>query len=185
MSLAHRTRRLLTTGALATSAVLFASTLLSAQSKPQVREGFWITAGIGGGTFGCDDCDDREGGGTAQLALGGTLSPRLQLGASINAWSKEVDDVTFTQSGVMALVKFYPSATGGFFVQGGLGIGRLEASSGNITVSEDGTSAILGLGYDWRVGRNFSITPFANAVAGSFDGNGANFNQLGISLTWH
>ncbi len=185
MSFTNRARRLLTTTVLASSAVLFTSTVLAAQSKPQVREGFWITVGIGGGSFGCDDCDSREGGGTAQLALGGSLSQRLQLGASINAWSKDVDGVTFTQSGVMALAKFYPSATGGFFVQGGLGIGSLEASSGNISVSEEGTSAILGLGYDWRVARNFSITPFINGVGGSFDGNGANFNQVGISLTWH
>jgi hypothetical protein len=185
MSMHARVFRQLLIGAIAVSAGFVSGAQLSAQSKPQVREGFWITVGAGGGTFGCDDCDDREGGATAQIALGGTLSQRLQLGASINAWSKEEDGVTFTQSGVMALVKFYPSATGGFFVQAGLGIGRLEASSGRITVSEDGGSAILGLGYDWRVARNFSITPFLNGVAGSFDGNGANFNQLGISLTWH
>jgi hypothetical protein len=54
-----------------------------------------------------------------------------------------------------------------------------------VRVSEDGTSALFGLGYDWRVGTNFSVTPFLNGVAGSFDGEGANFNQLGISLTWH
>ena len=184
MSLHLRALRAFTLTAVAASTMLFTTTL-SAQSKPQTRQGFWITAGLGVGSLGCDECDSRETGGTAQIALGGTLSPRLQLGATSNAWSKKEDGVTVTQSALMALVKFYPSATGGFFLQGGLGVGQLELKSGNISFSEDGTSALFGLGYDIRVGTNFSITPFLNGVAGSFDGDGANFNQLGISLTWH
>lgn len=44
---------------------------------------------------------------------------------------------------------------------------------------------IMGIGYDIRVGKNFSLTPFLNGVGGSFNGNGANFNQIGLSLTWH
>ncbi len=182
MSPSLRFARLL---AAAVLAIIATTSALSAQGKPQTRQGFWITAGIGGGSLGCDPCDSRETGGTAQIALGGTLSPRLQLGATSNAWSKTVDGVTVTQSALMALVKFYPSATGGFFVQGGLGVGQLKLGVSNLSVTEDGTSAILGLGYDWRVGTNFSITPFLNGVAGSFDGDGANFNQIGISLTWH
>jgi len=185
MSFSSRCLRVLSISAVATSAVLVTGTMLPAQGKPQVRQGFWITAGVGGGSLGCDECTTRESGATAQIALGGTISPRLQLGATSNAWSKNVDGATLTQSALMALVKFYPSATGGFFLQGGLGIGRLELGAGNVRVAEDGASAIFGLGYDWRVGTNFSITPFLNGVGGSFDGEGANFNQLGISLTWH
>lgn len=150
------------------------------------RRGFWISVGAGVGSLGCDECGgSRENGGTAQIALGGTLSPRFQLGVSSNAWAKTVDGVTITMTSVTALAKFYPSATGGFFLQGGLGVGGLELKEGSLSLSEDGTSAILGLGYDIRVGRNFSITPFLNGVGASFDGSGANFNQVGVSLTWH
>lgn len=184
MFIHNRVQRLLSIVALGTCAALVVSPL-SAQSKPQTRQGFWITAGLGGGSFGCDLCESRESGGAAQIALGGTLSPRVQLGASSNAWSKTVDGVRVTQSALLALFKFYPSATGGFFLQAGLGIGQLELGSGNFSVSEEGASALFGLGYDWRVGNNFSITPFLNGVGGTFDGEGANFNQIGISLTWH
>jgi hypothetical protein len=150
------------------------------------RRGFWISVGGGGGSFGCDDCSgSRESGGTGQIALGGTLSQRLQLGVSSNAWVKTVEGVTITMSSLTALAKFYPSATGGFFLSGGLGVGRLELKEGSVSVSEDGTAAILGIGYDIRVTKNFSITPFLNGVGASFDGNGANFNQFGVSLTWH
>lgn len=178
--------RLLRPAALLATSALLTATSLHAQSKPQTRQGFWISVGLGGGSIGCDDCgDSRESGGTAQISLGGTLNPRFQLGASTNAWSKKVDEVTITQSGLMALAKFYPSATGGFYLQGGLGVGQLSIGVDNLTVSTTGGSALLGLGYDWRVGTNFSITPFLNVVGGSFDQGSSNFNQLGISLTWH
>ncbi|WP_396202676.1 hypothetical protein [Gemmatimonas sp.] len=167
------------------SLAMATATTVEAQGKAQTRKGFWITGGLGGGSLGCDDCEGRESGATAQIALGGTLTPRFQLGATSNAWSKSVDGVTISQSGLMALAKFYPSATGGFFLQGGLGVGRFEVGDDSLTEGITGTSAILGIGYDWRVGKNFSVTPFFNGIGGSFDEGSANFNQLGISLTWH
>jgi hypothetical protein len=174
--------RLAAIGALALST---SASILSAQGHPQTRRGFWITAGLGAGSRGCEGCDDRQGGVAGQIALGGTITPRFQLGATSNVWVRENDDVTSSQSGLMALAKFYPSARGGFYMQGGLGIGQLKAQRRNVSVTEDGTSALLGIGYDLRVARNFSVTPFANVVGGSFDGSTANFNQLGFSLTWH
>jgi hypothetical protein len=54
---------------------------------------------------------------------------------------------------VVALVRFHPSATGGFFLLGGLGLGtiHLEVDGfGNDT--ETGGGALLGLAYDIRMG---------------------------------
>jgi len=167
-------------------ATIGASTVEAQDANKHERKGFWISVGAGVGSLGCDECGgSRENGGTAQIALGGTLSQRFQLGVSSTAWTKSIDGVTITMTSVAALAKFYPSATGGFFLQGGLGIGGLELEEGGLSLSQDGASAILGLGYDIRVGRNFSITPFINGVGASFDGDGANFNQLGVSLSWH
>ncbi|HEY0929772.1 MAG TPA: hypothetical protein VGE27_07610 [Gemmatimonas sp.] len=171
--------------AIAAVALSASTSTLSAQGHPQTRQGFWLTAGLGAGSRGCEGCDDRRGGVVGQLALGGTISPRFQLGASYNLWTREDDGVTGSQSGLMALAKFYPAARGGFFMQGGLGVGQLKTQRRNVSVTEDGTSALIGVGYDLRVARNFSVTPFANLVGGQFDGNSANFNQLGFSLTWH
>jgi hypothetical protein len=158
----------------------------TAAENKHARQGFWFTLGGGGGSLGCDDCGGtRESGATGQLALGGTISPRLQLGASSNVWAKNVEGVTVTMSSLTAIAKFYPSAASGFFLTGGLGLGQLEFSEGSESLKDDGTSAILGIGYDIRVAKNFSITPFLNGVGASFDGSSANFNQFGISLTWH
>jgi len=172
--------------ALCMSPALLTSAALEAQDKPQTRQGFWISVGVGGGSLGCENCgDNRETGGTAQIALGGTLSPRFQLGASSNAWAKEVNGTDITMSSLTAIAKFYPWVARGFYLSGGLGVGRIAFKEGSVTLSEDGTSAILGIGYDIRVGKNFSITPFLNGVGASFDGNQSDFNQVGIGFTWH
>jgi hypothetical protein len=158
------------------------------QSAPPApaRQGFWISAGAGGGNLGCDGCgDQRESGTTVQLAIGTALSPRLSVGASANNWSKAIDGTTISMLSLTAMVRFYPSVRNGFHVSGGVGVGRLELQERGSSATEDGSSALVGIGYDFRVRPKMSITPFANAVAGSFNKEGVNFNQVGISITWH
>lgn len=152
----------------------------------QTRQGFWFNVGLGAGSLGCDECDSRTNGLSGQLSLGGTISPRLLLGAGTNGWTKSEDGVTLTMGSLAALVRFYPSATGGFYLTGGLGIATLDlglAGFGN--ESDTGVSALLGIGYDIRVAQNVSLTPFWNGIGGSFDGYGANFGQIGLGLTIH
>src|SRR4249919_1657945 len=62
-----------------------------AQSKPQIRDGFTISFGLGGGSAGasCDNCDsDRESAPSLYLRLGGAVRPGLVLAGEINGWSK-------------------------------------------------------------------------------------------------
>ncbi|HRP07441.1 MAG TPA: outer membrane beta-barrel protein [Gemmatimonadales bacterium] len=156
-----------------------------AAQNPQSRSGFWLNLGLGIGSYGCDGCDGRESGGTAAIALGATLSQKVVIGGGVNVWTKEVNGVDLTAGAVTALIRFYPSATGGFFLLGGLGLASEEASASGVSISESGTGAVLGLGYDIRVGSNISITPFWNGVGMSFDGYSSNFGQLGLGLTVH
>jgi len=153
--------------------------------NPQTRSGFWFNAGLGVGSYGCEVCDGRESGGTGGLALGGTLGPKLLLGGGVNIWTKQVDGVTLTAGTVTALVRFYPSETGGFFLLGGLGYGTEQASVDNLSLSESGAGAILGLGVDIRVGRNVSLTPFWNGLGISLDSGTSNVGQLGLGITVH
>src|ERR671925_36795 len=96
---------------------------------PQTRDGFWFNVGLGYGSLGCQDCDSREGGFSSGLALGGTLSRKVLLGAGSNSWFKEQNGATLTASTLTATVRFYPSATGGFFLLGGLGLGVVEIAA--------------------------------------------------------
>jgi hypothetical protein len=165
-------------------AILGTSSAASAQN-PQTRSGLWGNIGFGIGSYGCEGCGSRESGGAGTFALGGTLSRKVLLGAGVNVWTKEVNGVDVTASTVTAMIRFYPSATGGFFLVGGLGYGALQLSSGGTSISESGAGAVLGLGVDIRVGKKLSLTPFWNGNGISIDGGNANFGQLGISLTVH
>ena len=165
-------------------AVLAHTPAASAQ-HPQTRSGLWGNVGLGIGSYGCDGCDGRESGGAGTFALGGTLSKKVLLGAGVNVWTKNVNGADLTAGTVTAMIRFYPSATGGFFLLGGLGYGSLQISSGGTTLSESGSGAVLGLGVDLRVGKQISLTPFWNGNGISIDGGSANFGQLGISLTVH
>jgi len=160
-----------------------------AQIDTAARDGFFIGFGIGGGTFGCCECGTRESGVAGHLKLGGTLSPQLLLGAESSAWTKEEGGARLTHANLSALLQFYPAVTSGFFVRGGIGISTLEASAsqGGLSVSarETGLGLSAGLGYDIRVGQNFSISPYGTFDWGNFDGGSANHFQLGLGVTWH
>lgn len=149
------------------------------------RDGFWFNGGLGGGSLGCSDCVGREGGWTGNLTFGGTLSQKVLLAGSSNVWTKSDNGATVTAGALTAMLRFYPSATGGFYLAGGLGVGTLSIDTDFGDASETGAAAILGVGYDFRVSRNVSLTPYLNGVGASFDGGDLNFNQFGLSVTVH
>ena len=46
-------------------------------------------------------------------------------------------------------------------------------------------AALVGLGYDFRIGTNVSLTPFVNGYAMKNDNTDANVGQIGLGLTVH
>jgi len=114
------------------------------------------------------------------------LSRKVLLGASLDGWSKSEGGATITILAIRARMRWYPSATGGFFLTAGVGIGSVDAE---VTAfggaSETGTGALLGLGYDIRVGKNVSLTPFWNGYATHTENSDFNVGQLGFSVTVH
>lgn len=150
------------------------------------RRGFWFSGGLGYGSLGCDDCGGREGGLSGGIQLGGSVTPKVLLGGGTTGWTKSEGAATLTVGTVVALVRFYPSATGGFFLIGGLGLGTIHAEVGGFgSETETGGGALLGLGYDIRVGQNVSLTPFWNGFAARTSNADANVGQLGLSVTLH
>lgn len=165
-------------------ALLFlATTTASAQVQ---RKGFWFSGGLGYGSVSCDDCDDRTGGGAGYLSLGGTVSPRWLLGVGTAGYTRDDDGVTYSVGTLDFRVRFYPSVTGGFFLTGGIGFGsiRVDVEDGPED-SESGGALLLGLGYDVQIGRNVSLTPFANAFGVGNDDTDANVLQIGLGITVH
>jgi hypothetical protein len=140
----------------------------------QDRSGAWFGIGGGYGSSGasCDEgCEDREDGGAGYLKGGVALTPRLLLGAEVNIWAKEQENITFTLYNVSGTVTFYPSATKGFFLKGGAGgaFADAEAREDSLTVNLDlgrGAGVIAGAGYDIRLGRRVALTPAVNVWYG-------------------
>ncbi len=149
------------------------------------RQGFWINAGLGYGSLGIEGFSEREDGLSGNLALGGTISPRFLLGAGTTGWTKEVEGIRINFGTLLLLGRFYPNAESGFFVNLGLGVGQVSVSEGSTSISESGGGALLGLGYDVRVGPSWSLTPFANAIGFDIDGDRADIFQFGVGVSFH
>ena len=156
-----------------------------AAQHPQTRKGFWIGFGFGWGSLGfsCDGCTGSESAVSGYLKLGGTLSPNLLLGGETNGWTKSQGGSTVTAGNASMALYYYPQATGGFFLRGGVGIVTLAATGFS---SETGFGLVTGVGYDLRVAGNTSITPVANFNWGAPEsGVKQHVFQLALGVTFH
>jgi hypothetical protein len=191
-------RRLLGTAA--------ALALIAAPAMAQgahARQGFTVSFGLGGGSAGisCDDCStDREGGVSGYLRLGGAVRPNLVIAAESHGWTKSEGSVTSQIGYLTGVAQWYPAVSSGFHVVGGAGFGMLRLDDTDPalggTLESAGLAYQFGAGYDWRVGRNFSLTPYLNflGMAGGepkLDGTAlggtlnANVLQFGLGFSWH
>ena len=168
-----------------------AGTPTSAQQRHKAEEkhrrtGFWFNGGLGYGSLGCENCDGREGAVTGGLAFGGTVSQKVLLGAATTGWAKSESGGQLEVGILVAVIRWYTSATGGFFLLGGLGLGSIHTElAGFGSQTETGVGALLGLGYDIRVGENVSLTPFWNGFGANTDNADANVGQIGLGVTIH
>jgi hypothetical protein len=184
---------------MALSLLLLVPTLAMAQGKAQSRQGFGISFGLGSGSAGisCDGCSsDRENGMSGYLRIGGLVRPNLFVAGESNGWLKSEAGVDEMISFLSAVAQWYPSVAKGWYAKGGLGVSVYSATDGTDDMSATAGAITLGGGYDYRMGTNFSLTPFVNylygmegdvkvngtATGGKF---GPNVLQLGLGFTWH
>jgi hypothetical protein len=179
---------------------------LRAQGGSPHRDGLTATIGLGIGSAGvtCDGCESkRETAPTLMLRVGGAYAPDLIFGVELNAWSKsEVVEETGNEARVRiatvnAVVQWYPQVDGGFFVQGGAGVGTVRSEllddvGGSVSSRTTAVGYQLGAGWDVRLTPAISLTPYATffgTAAGKVKGSDAKFDgnvgQVGIGLTFH
>jgi len=180
--------KLFARGALVAIAFAALSTPVTAQditpaSDGPARHGFYIGLGLAGASFkaDCDGCDanvDPATGFGSHIKLGGTLSPKFRLGADI--FGVQTSEGIFEQlSGggptskegaghLMLALTFYPSGSGNLWLQGGIGgVAYYADVKNDQRYVARGGGAMLGLGYDFRVGTNGSITPYLSWTGSS------------------
>jgi hypothetical protein len=107
------------------------------------------------------------------------------LGVGTTGWYKSVDGVTLTGGTFDARLRFYPAVRSGFFLTAGGGLGSIAVSDGFLSDSETGVGVLFGLGWDLRVGRNVSLTPYYNGFAVGVDSGTFFVDQFGLGVTIH
>jgi hypothetical protein len=150
------------------------------------RKGFWFNGGLGYGRFGYRGGDGRVGDLSGGLALGGSLSQKVSLGVGTNVWRLTENGGNLTAGTLAALLRFYPSATGGIFLLGGLGVGAIHGKREGLEgETQAGYGALAGLGYDILVGNSVSLTPFLNWFAANTPETDFSVWQIGLGVTVH
>jgi len=164
--------------------------LLSTPLMAQERSGFFFDVGIGAGlvTSPVEGESASEWGASGNLALGGTLSPSVQIGGGTFGWYKKDWG---TMGNLMAIINWFPSPTGNFWLRGGAGY---YVWSEPFDISQSGFSFAASGGYDLMVSPNIGIAPYATFLVGlaseiKVDGTGTGINasfrvfQLGAMLS--
>ncbi len=178
------------------------ATSLEAQGRhPNARHGFWVGFGLGSGSVGlsCDSCStDRIASFSGYLRAGGTLSSNVLLGGETNGWTHSKGGVDESVGYGSFVVLWYPSSAGAFYLKAGFGGMSYRGDDGVDVLTATAPAASLGLGYEIRVGRNYSIVPYLNSLASAavkLKLNGQAFSsgqdvsitlvQFGLGVTWH
>ncbi len=176
---------------------VLAAPALAQETQP--RQGFGISFGLGGGSAGidCDGCgSDRDTGGSGYLRLGGHVRPDLFVAFESIGFVTSNDGWDTTGGFYSVATQWYPNVDKGFYLKGNLGVAGVVEDDGFDEIEVAAFGLGLGIGYDIRLGRNFSLTPYANLVYtakgdvklnGSSTGIKAGFNlfQIGLGFTWH
>ena len=167
------------------------------------RRGMWVGVGVGAGSslVSCAICrEDRQGGPSGYIKIGGTVRPALLVGAEGNVWVQGGDELDQYLGALTLAAYLYPRPGSGFFIKGGLSGLRYVASEDGADEGEEATATTmgvnLGLGYEFPVRPGFSLVPFLNLVASSFGSLSQNGEQLagdlnvtliqfGLGLTGH
>ena len=141
-------------------------------ASAQERKGFWFDADFGLGSVGVSAGnfdDSRTAAGIFGLAAGWAVTPQVLVGGDIRTAGFDITGVivgTIFISNVTGRVAYYPSPSRGFFVKGTIGgsFVDLDIEESGTTLSANvgaGLGLGTGIGYDWYLGRGFSLTPAA------------------------
>jgi len=153
--------------------ILAAGTPAWAQSRPE-RQGFWASVQFGYGlldTFSDQEPHDEQGVFALAFNLGGTLGRHVRLGAQINGWLIEASNLNAPAKGasvsqIFAIAQVYPWSARGVFLK--VGAGRAIYTNHNADeFGSSGWGQTLAVGFDWPVGRRFSLTPAIDYSRGS------------------
>ncbi len=175
---------------------------LGAQGN-QVRNGFWVMGGVAAAynRTDCTNCPKEVGtsGVGTVLRLGGKVSRYVMIGGELYGFVDTKEDSRTEVGGVLFIGQWYPWTHLGFWFRAGGGISyadvRLNTSTNPEQVSKAGLGLSIGFGWDLRIARMVSITPFVTTYyngLGAIDFSGGTLDnvlttmwQAGVGVTFH
>jgi hypothetical protein len=187
----------------AVSILALFSSVIAAQdaNRPNTRDGVWFGFGLGAGTTGadCSNCGtERTGGPSGYVRMGTTITPSVLLGGELTGWGHSSGGTDETMGFASAVLLWYPSNVGAFFVKFGVGGMKYTANDGSNELTATAPAGSLGFGYDIRISGDVSVTPYVNALSSNrstyrYNGSSSGFNadinlnlvQIGVGLSWH
>lgn len=149
---------------LALAALAFVVTPVTAQ-HPNTRQGFWYGFGLGAGSgqLNCEICNDQSGTDlAASIRAGGVLSRSWLLGVELDGWTNSQEVATRRSWSALGVGLWYPWPERGAYAKAGLGITGYSASDSVDVISTTQAGGIVGVGYEWRIGKNYSLNPYFN-----------------------
>ncbi|MDH3734054.1 MAG: hypothetical protein OEU54_10990 [Gemmatimonadota bacterium] len=169
---------------------------MSAQTQ---RDGQWLAVGLGAGLdqISCSICEGTPKSGIAGFVrFGGTITDRLLIGAEFDGWTRGEEEIRQYMGSLSAVALLYAGPEARFHLKGGIGaVGFRAAEDGDaLTALTIGVTG--GVGYDFPIRDNLSLTPFASLTLAPFaslkfngelaeDGVTLGLLSGGLSLTWH
>ncbi len=149
-------------------AVTFFVLLISSSAEAQKRQEhtfFWLSFGAGVGTNLSQGSDEAGGfGGAGYIRVGGAITQQILIGVEFLAWVRpletdtEGDPPTIQRTNPSLMVMYYPSDMGGLFLNAGMSGAYVDIKDGDMWVTERGSGARAGIGYDITLGHLY-ITP--------------------------
>lgn len=163
----------------------------SAAGQAHHRRGIWFGAGAGYGSTSSEDSGNESGPG-GYLRAGGTVSQDFLIGGEVRGWYWSSGNEEFLKNGASLVMIFYPMPRGNLLLKGAAGFAHAElkrvspVAGGALEVERnDGFGMGLGVGYDFRVSRGWSISPNIEVIANNFDGFNVGLAILTVGVTWH
>jgi hypothetical protein len=142
--------------------------------KQSSRGGLWLGLGLGAGG---ESYDLSPGVGysevlyrpTVSFRIGGTVSQHLRLGGEVLSWINDVGPAVESLTSALFVAQVYPWASTGLYLKGGLGIGRNAVQfDDGYDEGDTGFAALVGAGYELRLGRRFFLNPTIDLVGHSY-----------------
>jgi hypothetical protein len=173
-------------------AVIFLSRTVLVSAEETQRNGFWGGVDVGAGyversvgSLTIDSTDFYMG-----IKAGYVVHPQVLAGLELSGWNQQATDWDDDTKGaglmqVFLISRIYPMRDSNLFAKVGGGWVRQWANRPTGKSTLDGWGATVGVGYDYPLGGNWSLTPFFNYGFGKAENQSHQTFTLGVGISFY